>query len=102
MDAAARMESHSLKRIVPEQRKRKKRDATMHVGVGGIELVKRVCGGGDDQPLWNLYSVTQAQQAIREWARAMRDWTGNLPPLYGALVHSEASAHRLDAVVRSC
>jgi hypothetical protein len=41
MDAAARMESHSLKRIVPEQRKRKKRDATMRVGVGGIELVKR-------------------------------------------------------------
>jgi inward rectifier potassium channel len=41
MDAAARMESHSLKRIVPKQRKRKKRDATMRVGVGGIELVKR-------------------------------------------------------------
>src|ERR1700688_4725879 len=41
MDAAARRESHSLKRIVPEQRKRKKRDATMRVGVGGIELVKR-------------------------------------------------------------
>ena len=41
MDAAARMESHSLKRIVPEERKRKKRDATMRVGAGGIELVKR-------------------------------------------------------------
>jgi Ion channel len=30
-----------LKRIVPEQRKRKKRDATMRVGAGGVELVKR-------------------------------------------------------------
>ena len=35
------MESHDLKRIVPEQRKRKKRDATMRVGAGGVELVKR-------------------------------------------------------------
>ena len=42
-----------------------------------------VCGGGDDQPLCNLYSVTKGQQAIRELARAMRDRTGNLPPLYG-------------------
>ena len=31
----------------------------------------------------NLYSVTKGQQAIRELARAMRDRTGNLPPLYG-------------------
>ena len=38
MDAAAGMESHGLKRIVPEQRIRKKRDATMRVGAG-IELV---------------------------------------------------------------
>ncbi len=30
-----------LKRIVPERKKRKKRDATMHVGAGGVELVKR-------------------------------------------------------------
>ena len=30
-----------MKRIVPEQRKRKKRDATMRVGAGGVELVKR-------------------------------------------------------------
>ena len=29
------------------------------------------------------YSVTKGQQAIRELARAMRDRTGNLPPLYG-------------------
>jgi hypothetical protein len=42
-----------------------------------------VFGGGDDQPLCNLYSVTKGQQAIRELAGAMRDRTGNLPPLYG-------------------
>ena len=30
-----------------------------------------------------LYSVTKGQQAIRELAGAMRDRTGNLPPLYG-------------------
>jgi putative SOS response-associated peptidase YedK len=29
----------------------------------------------------NLYSVTKGQQAIREFTRAMRDRTGNLPPL---------------------
>src|SRR3982074_1933794 len=42
-----------------------------------------VFGGGDDQPLCNLYSVTKGQQAIRELAGAMRDRTGNLPPLPG-------------------
>ena len=31
----------------------------------------------------NLYSVTKGQQAIRELAGAMRDMTGNLPPLPG-------------------
>lgn len=31
----------------------------------------------------NLYSVTKGQQAIREFTRAMRDRTGNLPPLPG-------------------
>jgi putative SOS response-associated peptidase YedK len=31
----------------------------------------------------NLYSLTKGQQAIREMARAMRDTTGNLPPLPG-------------------
>jgi putative SOS response-associated peptidase YedK len=31
----------------------------------------------------NLYSLTKGQQAIRELARAMRDGTGNLPPLPG-------------------
>jgi len=33
--------------------------------------------------LCNLYSVTKGQQAIREFTGAMRDRTGNLPPLYG-------------------
>jgi putative SOS response-associated peptidase YedK len=31
----------------------------------------------------NLYSMTKGQQAIRDLARAMRDSTGNLPPLPG-------------------
>ena len=31
----------------------------------------------------NLYSITKGPQAIREAARAMRDLTGNLPPLPG-------------------
>ena len=31
----------------------------------------------------NLYSLTTSQAAIRELARAMRDLTGNLPPLPG-------------------
>jgi hypothetical protein len=29
----------------------------------------------------NLYSITKGQAAIREFTRAMRDTTGNLPPL---------------------
>lgn len=29
----------------------------------------------------NLYSLTKGQQAVRELAKAMRDLTGNLPPL---------------------
>jgi hypothetical protein len=37
----ARMEIHGLKRVVPERKKRRKRDATMRVGAGGVELVKR-------------------------------------------------------------
>jgi len=28
----------------------------------------------------NLYSITKGPQAIRDFARAMRDTTGNLPP----------------------
>jgi putative SOS response-associated peptidase YedK len=31
----------------------------------------------------NLYSLTKGQAAIREFARAMRDTIGNLPPLPG-------------------
>src|SRR6185312_10801245 len=34
-------------------------------------------------PMCNLYSVTSAQTAILEWTRAMRDITGNLPPMPG-------------------
>src|ERR1700730_9969471 len=41
------------------------------------------CGDKEDGPLCNLYSVMKGQQAIRELAGAMRDRTGNLPPLYG-------------------
>ena len=29
----------------------------------------------------NLYSMTKSQQAIRDLVNAMRDLTGNLPPL---------------------
>jgi hypothetical protein len=29
----------------------------------------------------NLYSMTKSQAAIREWISAMRDTTGNLPPM---------------------
>jgi putative SOS response-associated peptidase YedK len=29
----------------------------------------------------NLYSVTKGQQAIRDLTRAMRDTTGNMPPM---------------------
>lgn len=31
----------------------------------------------------NLYSITKGQRAIIEFTRAMRDTTGNLPPLAG-------------------
>jgi putative SOS response-associated peptidase YedK len=31
----------------------------------------------------NLYSITNGQAAILEFTRAMRDRTGNLPPLPG-------------------
>jgi putative SOS response-associated peptidase YedK len=31
----------------------------------------------------NLYSLTRSQTAILEWIRAMRDTTGNLPPMPG-------------------
>src|SRR5271157_703517 len=38
----------------------------------------------------NLYSITKGPQAIRDFARAMRNSTGNLPPLPG--VFPDASA----------
>src|ERR1700730_10652657 len=41
------------------------------------------CGDKEERPLCNLYAVTKGQQAIRQLAGAMRDRTGNLPPLYG-------------------
>ena len=31
----------------------------------------------------NLYSITKGQQAIRQFAGAMHDRTGNMPPLPG-------------------
>ena len=31
----------------------------------------------------NLYSITKGPQAIRDFARAMREKTGNLPPIHG-------------------
>ncbi len=31
----------------------------------------------------NLYSITKGPQAIRDFARAIRDKTGNLPPIPG-------------------
>ena len=31
----------------------------------------------------NLYSITKGQAAIIEFTRAMRDTTGNMPPLPG-------------------
>ncbi|MEX2495412.1 MAG: SOS response-associated peptidase family protein [Woeseia sp.] len=33
--------------------------------------------------MYNLYSLTKGQDAIRQLARAMRDTTGNLPPITG-------------------
>jgi hypothetical protein len=32
-------------------------------------------------PMCNLYSLTKSQQAIRELVKAIRDLTGNLPPM---------------------
>jgi hypothetical protein len=49
----------------------------------------------------NLYSITKGPQAIREFARAMRDKTGNLPPIPGVfpdyfapVVRNESDAAR--------
>jgi putative SOS response-associated peptidase YedK len=48
------------------------------------------CGDEEGEPLCNLYSVTKGQQAIREFTGAMRDRTGNLPPLYGIFPNYDA------------
>jgi hypothetical protein len=42
----------------------------------------------------NLYSLTKGQQTIREFARAMRDRTGNLPSLPGIFPHYAAPTVR--------
>jgi putative SOS response-associated peptidase YedK len=42
----------------------------------------------------NLYSITKGQQAIIEFTRAMRDKTGNLPPLPGVFPDMEAPVVR--------
>ena len=38
----------------------------------------------------NLYSLTKSQDAIRRITKAMRDTTGNLPPLPGVFPDYEA------------
>jgi hypothetical protein len=42
----------------------------------------------------NLYSITKGPQAIRDFARAMRDTTGNLPPIPGCFL---TTSRRLSA-----
>jgi hypothetical protein len=37
----------------------------------------------DRRAMCNLYSITKRPQAIRDFARALRDRTGNLPPIPG-------------------
>ena len=43
----------------------------------------------------NLYSITKGQAAIREWIRATRDTTGNLPPLPGVFPDYSAPIVRM-------
>jgi hypothetical protein len=38
----------------------------------------------------NLYSVTKSQQAVRDLVKAMRDLTGNMPPLPADFPNSRA------------
>ena len=42
----------------------------------------------------NLYSITKGPQAIRDFARATRDTTGNLPPIPGVFPDSSAPVVR--------
>jgi putative SOS response-associated peptidase YedK len=44
----------------------------------------------------NLYSITKGQAAIRDLARAMRDTTGNLPPMPGIFPGYPAPIVRTD------
>ena len=46
----------------------------------------------------NLYSMTKGQAAILELSRAMRDRTGNLPPLPGIFPDLAAPILRSDDV----
>jgi putative SOS response-associated peptidase YedK len=50
----------------------------MMYGAVSPEFFEKAAG-----PMCNLYSLTKGQAAIRDIARAMRDTTGNLPPLPG-------------------
>jgi putative SOS response-associated peptidase YedK len=43
----------------------------------------------------NLYSITKGQAAILEFIRAMRDRTGNLPPLPGVFPDYPAPVVRI-------
>src|SRR5450432_3101213 len=64
----------------------------------GLSRLDRVCARPGSSPnrqrharrekgrlssVCNLYGITKGQAAIREFTRAMRDTTGNLPPLPG-------------------
>jgi putative SOS response-associated peptidase YedK len=45
------------------------------------DVAKKSTGG--TSACSNLYSITKGPQAIRDFAHAMRDMTGNLPPIPG-------------------
>jgi hypothetical protein len=55
------------------------------VGFGGAVAPRPIC---------NLYSITKGPRAIRDFARAMRDKTGNLPPIPGVFPDNSASIIR--------
>src|ERR1700746_3551901 len=46
-----------------------------------LEPAWRLDSSAGTSRMCNLYSVTRSQEAIRGLTRAMRDTTGNLPPL---------------------
>jgi hypothetical protein len=49
----------------------------------GAEPIRRQTLKVIERSMCNLYSITKGPQAIRDFARAMRDKTGNLPPIPG-------------------